>query len=231
MKQISLFLCLSLILCIPSPAQSGRSITVRAGEDIAKAYSPSGFYRFPQFSRAIFYSKEGAGYEGLLFNYNLLADQLQFINKSGDTLQVVNPTVFDSIQIDKSIFYYDHGYLEKVAGTQNLRLVRRTAIKLKPEAVGAYGSSGATAAINQITEYTVGANLYSLVLNQDIVIRVDVDWYWMNQNGTLTRATKNNFLSLLDPSKQESVRTFLKQNKISFAKEDDLVKLTKLAGM
>ena len=221
------FLFVLLTAALVASGQSGRSITVKAGDDIAKAYSPNGFYRFAQFSPAVFYSKEGTGYEGNLFNYNLLSDQMQFIEKSGDTMQMINPAMFDSIRVGQVIFFFDHGYYEKVSATGDLVLTKRTVLKLKPEAVGAYGGSGATAAINQITEYTVGASMYSLVLSQDIIIREDIDWFWRDRHGQMLRANRNNFLSLLTPDQQALAKTYLKQHKISFTNREDLEQLMK----
>ena len=71
MKYSLTFVILSLFVGRISVAQEGRTLRVKAGEDAAQAYSPHGFYRFPNFTRANVYLKGGARNSGIFFNYNI----------------------------------------------------------------------------------------------------------------------------------------------------------------
>ena len=94
------FLAAGIRTCLN--AQPGKTITVKAGDDIAKAWSPAGFYQFPQFSKATLFRKTGQVNSNSLFNYNIFYGMIQFINETGDTLDLVNPSLFDSIMFGKN---------------------------------------------------------------------------------------------------------------------------------
>jgi hypothetical protein len=205
--------------------QSGRSITVKAGEDIAQAWSPSGFYRSSQFRKAVLFRKEGQSNSNALFNYNIFSAKIQFINETGDTLDLINPTLFDSIVIGENVFYYDEGFLELVASSGLIRLVKRTQIKMRPETVGAYGATNSTGATDKVSSYSINGNMYSFSLNQNMTVKESTSFFFMNENGKMLKATKNNLLLLLPADKQEYVKLYLNNNKVSFEKEGDLKKM------
>jgi hypothetical protein len=217
-----LFILSSLL----SQAQYRRSTEVKAGANVAQTFSPSGFYRFAQFSKGSLYSKLRSGNSGQLFNYNLLYNKIQFIN-NGDTMEIANPTLFDSLKIDSQVFYYrqDYGYLELIAANYPVRLVRRTTIKLKSQSIGAYDGGTTTSSISKMNSYMVGINVYSFASNEDLIIKENIDWYWMNEAGEIKPATKKNLLIFLSPAKQQQAETLIKENKINFNKEENLRRL------
>lgn len=208
--------------------QNGKSIMVKAGEDIAKAYSLNGFYRFSQFSKAILYRKNGKSSSDQLLNYNIFSGAMQFINEKGDTLDLINPSLFDSIVIEENIFYYQDGFLEMVAASRPVRLFKKTRIKLIPERRGAYGTTNSTGATDKIGNYTFGNSVYTISVTEDMTVKESIDWFWMDEKGKLWKANKDNLLLLLPADKQESTKAWLKQNKTSFSKEADLKKLMQI---
>jgi len=56
MKYTGLLLLTGLIFSATLFGQYRKTIFVKAGDDVAQAYSPSGFYRFPQFTAASLYN-------------------------------------------------------------------------------------------------------------------------------------------------------------------------------
>lgn len=205
--------------------QGSKSILVRAGEDIAKAYSPNGFYRFSQFTKATLFRKTGKSDTDKLLNYNIFSGAMQFINEKGDTLDLINPSLFDSIAIDDNIFYYEDGFMELTANSQYFRLFKKIRIKLIPERKGAYGTSNSTGASDKISSYTFGNSVYNISVTEDMTVKESIDWFWMDGKGKLWKANKDNLFLLLPADKQEPVKAWLKQNKTSFGKEPDLKKL------
>jgi hypothetical protein len=206
-------------------AQSFRSIRVKAGEDVALAYSPQGFYRFPQFGKAILYYKAGGKNSGAQFNYNVLSGNLQFISPNGDTLELAGPENIDSVVFEGTVLLYNDGFMEIVAAADSLLLLKRTNIKTQTENIGAYGSPNTTASIVNMKSYSNGVGVYSLVLNQDVLVAENISWFFINQNKTLVKANKSNLLKLLAAGKQSKTEAWLRQNKTGFEKEADLKKL------
>jgi hypothetical protein len=220
--------CLLLFLAVVNYnlafSQSVRSIRTKAGDDVAQAYSPSGFYRFSQFSEAKLCFKTGDKKTGILFNYNLFSGQMQFISPRGDTLDVAHAADIDSIVFAKNVFLFNDGFMEVIAQNDSLRLLKKVVLKTDVEKIGAYGMPSSTAAINSYTTYSSGSNVYNLVLNQDVILIEHNYWFFLSGK-TILKANKTNLLDLLPAQKQANAQSYLKQNKTSFEKENDLKKL------
>jgi hypothetical protein len=213
--------------CMKMNAQYRKSIPVKAGEDLAQAYSPHGFYRFAQFEAGALYSRSKSGNSRQSFNYNILSDKIQFINPQGDTLDMTNPSLFDSVLIGNTIFLYkEHeGFLEQLAAAGSVKLIKKTTLKIKPESIGAYGSATSTSSIDKIDTYVVGNRVFHYKVSEDMVLKQMIDWYWIGADGNLRKATRKNLIPLLSPAKAAWAGEFIKQQKIDFDKEADLVRL------
>ncbi|MDP4263586.1 MAG: hypothetical protein Q8941_13750 [Bacteroidota bacterium] len=206
-------------------AQSTRTIRVKAGDDLAQAYSSHGFYRFPAFSKATLYYKGGSRNEGQLFNYNILSGNMQFVGPKGDTLDLGGQANIDSAVFDKTSFLYNDGWMEVAARADSLALLKKIIIKTQVENIGAYGVASATASIDNIKSYSTGTGVYNLVLNQDVVIVENISWFFKDQNKNITKASKSVLLKSLSAPARAKADAYLKQNKVNFEKEADLRKL------
>ncbi|HEV7738360.1 MAG TPA: hypothetical protein VGO47_13430 [Chlamydiales bacterium] len=224
MKQLSLFIC-SFLFVAALTAQTRRSITVKAGQDVAQTFSPNGFYRLPQFDHAVLYTKNKIQPSQTVFNYNIYSATIQFLGENGDTMDLINPSYFDSIVVAGHVFIYKEGFLEQAAAVQPVKLLKKTVIKLEPQSIGAYGTTNSTSAIDKITTYAIGNNVYNFRANQDILVRETIDWFLLDGNGKLLRANKSNLLSLLPPDGKQKAEAFLKQHKTDFNKEQQLKEL------
>ena len=150
---------------------------------------------------------------------------MEFISQSGDTLALADPFSIKYITIDSSTFYYSEGYVELVTHDEPLKLAKKTKLNTNWEKIGAYGQpspSGSIRTPNKIILNNTGRNLS---LNQDIIIQKEFTYFWLDQYGTVLKATKANLLKLLDPDKKNSIDDYLKKNKTNFYKEEDLKKL------
>lgn len=222
------YLLVLLILSIASEvvAQSRRSIHVRAGDDLGEAYSSNGFYRFPQFKKATVYTHTGVGNSELLFNYNIYLRTIQFISKSGDTLDIANPSVIDSVVFDNTRFYNTaNGFIELAAQADSIRLAKRTELRFHRENVGGYGTSSASSSVATLQDISRFTVRYGLRLNYDIVIEETVHWFWLSKDNIMEKATKANLLRLLPASEQQATEDFMKKKKINLEKEKDLDEL------
>jgi len=223
--KLSLFFALIFVFYHQPCLAQTRIIRVKAGEDIAQAYSPNGFYRFPQFGKATLYYKNGSANEGKLFNYNILSSNLQFIGDKGDTLELGGRENIDSVICQGTKFIFNNGFMELVNSVDSVLLLKKTTMKMETENIGAYGVPNATSSILNMRSYTTGTSVYNLTLNQDVVITDVVSWFFVDKNHEPVKANKANLLKILPAEKQEKTETWLKQNKTSFDKEADLKKL------
>ena len=207
-------------------AQPGRTIRVKAGEDIAQAYSINGFYRFAQFGKTKLYFKDGNHNMGQLFNYNILSGSFQFIGPKDDTLDLVGgQEKIDSLIIDGITFLYNDGWVEITAMSNSIALLKKIVIKTNVENLGAFGLPNSSVSILNVNRYFSGIGIHNLVLTQDVVVMEHVSLFWMGDNNKIVKATKSNLLKMLPEASQTKAETYLKQNQINFDKEGDVKEL------
>lgn len=219
-------LALSLLCCqLSLQAQSRRTIRIPAGEDIAMAYSSNGFYRFPQFGKATVYLRNGGGNDKLLFNYNVLSGTMQFINPSGDTLDMTQPHLVDSIFFENTMFYQRDGFMEVWAANDSIRLLKKIVIKFHRENVAGYGVANPVSSVVHLQNYSARISWFNLRINQDLVLDESTEWYWLDRNNKIVKATKSNLLSMLPASRHSEAEAFIKKNRINFDRGDQLTRL------
>lgn len=224
MKRVAL-LILWVVCSVPLIAQSRRTVRIPAGEDVALTYSPNGFYRFPQFRRAVVYLKNGGGNDKLLFNYNVLSGTMQFISPTGDTLDMAQPSMVDSIAFENSLFYQRDGFMEVWAANDSIRLLKKIVIKFHREGVAGYGISNPVSSVVNLQNYSTRISWFNLRLNQDIVLDEATEWYWIDKNNKIAKATKANLLSMLPASRHSDAEAYIKKNRVNFEKGDQLMRL------
>jgi hypothetical protein len=107
-----IFLLVAIITCSTGLlAQITERKIVRAGEDIAPAISPTGHYRFAQFTNGIVRMKHG-NISKTRLNLHIWKGEMQFIDSKGDTLSIAQPEFVDNIHIGENtrFVFADKGY-------------------------------------------------------------------------------------------------------------------------
>lgn len=226
MKKYSLLFAALFVNYCFALAQTGKPIRVKAGEDVAQAYSSHGFYRFPQFGKATLFFKNGGQNGATVFNYNVLSGNMQFVGPKGDTLDLGGANTIDSIVFEKNMFLFNEGYMEVVATVDSVKLAKKTVVKTQLENIGAYGLPNSTSSITNIKSFTSNSGVYNLIINQDVLLIENISWFFTTGgNNVPVKASKSNLLKLLSPEKQKAAEAYLKQNKTNFEREADLKKL------
>src|SRR5436305_8078222 len=93
--------------------------TVKAGEDIKESLPDSIKFLYPQFTSGLVYFKDGKISKAQL-NYNLLVEEMQFIDNGNDTA-IANEATIKFIAIDTDAFYYDKAYLQTIMNTSSVK--------------------------------------------------------------------------------------------------------------
>ncbi len=220
------FLLLIALACLQSlPAQIHKRITLSAGDDLSKTLGTHGAFRYAGFAPGVISFKNGKKISASL-NYNVLLDEMFFVGDKGDTLVIGNPADISYLTIGDNWFFYDNGYLEVIASSNALKLARSQKITLEAEKVGGYGEPANTASIDSYKNfYTTGNTTYSLTLNQNTVVTKNISYFWVSNDMSVLPATEDNLLTIIGIDKKTNVDGYVKQKKISFRAEDDLVKL------
>ncbi len=227
MKRTPCLIFAFLLISEFSFSQPRRTLRVKAGEDMAQAYSKQGFYRFPQFIPGTVFFNDGSQNKGTKFNYNILDGTMQFISNTGDTLNMSKNNNTDSVVFSEVVYYCkSDDFLEVVTtGKSSVRLLKKIFIKKQIENIGAYGQANSTASIDNIKNFYFGTNVFSFIINQDIVLIENVTWFFAGPGNQIERTGKSSFLKLIPTEKQNEASEFIKKNKINFDREEDLKKL------
>lgn len=228
MKKVWLLLALICLLVFSNLVQSQEIVRIKAGEDPASAYSPHGFYRYPHFSQGLVVFKHG-GQTNAKMNYHMLNGEMQFITQGGDTLALADPFSIKYLTLDSALFFYNEGYLEVILNNEKLKLAKKVRLETQWEKIGAYGQASPSGSIRTPNKLILGNIGKNLSQNQNILVRKEYSYYWLDKYGTILKANKANLLKLIAPDSKNKIDDYLKANKIDYNKEEDLKRLLEFA--
>lgn len=215
MKKI-IFLSVLFFSCHNLLFSQTEKITVRAGEDLNKAFSNYGLYRFKTFSSANAYFKNGKAATAK-FNYNYALNEMQYIDaKTGDTLTLANPEEITLVKFDDATFYYNDGFLEALSEYDSVSIGMKQKTSINYEKTGTYGQAITNSSILNETKLVSNNMSYNLTLSSDVAIKKEITWYLIGNDGSLVKADKSGFKKLY-PKHADDINNYFKQNKNGFA--------------
>ena len=210
-------------------AQDSTLVTIKAGNRVKDVLTPADMYHYPQFTDGNVVLRDGKVI-GVKMNYSRLFDQMLFINHKGDTLALDDEKNIKFIAIDQDTFYYDGGYMRIIIDNDFVKLAEKKVwVVADVRKIGTHNTPKNTVAITSLTHYTDGtdaAKSRDLMLNEDILLRRETQYYVGNAYNHFVRAGKKR-LQQLFPKEELNIENYLKTNKINFDKKDDLEKLVR----
>lgn len=231
MKPLLLVLFI-LIVYSDLAAQDSTLVTIKAGNRIKDVLTPADIFSYPQFTSGKVFFKDGSKAMAKM-NYNRLSDQMLFIDPKGDTLELADEKTIAVIAIDKDTFFYDEGYVRIIADYGVVKLAEKQIwVVADVRKVGTHNSAKSSVAITSLGTYSdegARAKSYDLVINENIIIRKETQYYFGDTYNHFARAGKKRLLLLL-PKEELSIETYLKENKVNFDKKQDLEKLVQFLG-
>jgi len=208
-------------------AQDSTLVTIKAGNRVKEVLKITDIYYYPQFTIGKVFLRDGSRAAAKM-NYTRLYDQMLFIDAKGDTLALADEKTIKFITIDKDTLYFDEGYVRLIKNYGEVKLAeKQTWVVADIRKMGTYGTPKSTVAITSVSnleDASGRAKSYDFLLNEDIVIRKETQYYFGDKNNHFVRASKKK-LMLLFPKDQLSIENYLKENKVDFDNKDDLEKL------
>ena len=206
-------------------AQKKKYVTVKAGDKIMNVLSSTDILYYPVFTKGNVIRKDGSMISVQL-NYNRLVDEMHFVGPQGDTMALANEVTLKYIAIGKDTFlFHDGGYIKIIANSGRAKLAQKQIWMISDSRlVGAYNTSNSSTSMTSITSYVEGGKLYDMTVNADIVLKKIELFYLGNNSNQFVLANKKNVLTLFP--EWNRIEIYLKENKIDFTKENDLIKLT-----
>ena len=208
-------------------AQDSTLVTIKTGHTVNDVLTSGDIYYYPEFTNGNVYFKGGEKAVAKM-NYTRLFDQMLFIDPKGDTLALADEKIIKFIIIERDTFYYDEGYMRLIADDGGIKLaVKEIWVVADVRKIGTHNRPTSTVAISSLTSITNGkdaAKSKDLILNEDIVLRKETQYYFGNEYGHFVPATRKRLLQLF-PKGQRRIGNYLKDSKVDFNKKDDVEKL------
>ena len=208
-------------------AQDSTFVTIKTGQSVKDVLTSADIYHYPQFTNGKVFLRDGTKAAGKM-NYNRLYGQMLFINPIGDTLALADEKNIKFIVIDKDTFYYDGGYLRLMANGGVVKLTEKQIWVLADiRKIGTHNRPTTTVAVTSFSSYTDGrdaAKSKDLIMNEDVVLRKETQYYFGDKYNLFVPASKKGLLQLF-PKEQQDIDNYLKENKVNFNKKDDVEKL------
>jgi hypothetical protein len=223
-----ILLPLSLMLTTFAKAQQKQrslvqdtSLMVSAGTILNNVLPAKNTFHYSEFLPGKVYFRDGRIAEANM-NYNRIMDEMQFINRTGDTLALSDEPTIRVICIEKDSFYFDRGYVLLVETNDAVKLGVKHGLKLgdKRKPTG-YDMMSSTSSVTSLRSLLDGRRLYNLEVKEQTLISTFTQYYFGDKFNRFIPATKKNLLSMF-PQYANPIKKFCKSNGIDFSKKEGL---------
>ncbi len=217
--------CLLLLFCTNAAiltAQQATSIKVGKDTDVARFFNESRWL-LPSFENATLFLKQSKTNANI--NYDLLTENLFFIDAKNDTLELQNIKDVVIVQIDKRLFqFYNNLFVEIVHHSDNSEIwLRRQIRKTDSRKTGAYGLPSATSSVTNINSINVGGQFKDLDVVEWAKYEPSLTFY-LSKGNKVRVANKSGFLKFYAKKKKE-IETYLKEQPVNFENLEDITRL------
>jgi hypothetical protein len=222
MKSLLAFIC--ICLCYHNAlAQKTKTFKINPGEKVVDAIPEGEKYSYPEFIMGDVYFKNGQRNPARL-NYNSLFQEMQFIDGKGDTLSIIGAATIKHIVIGTDTFFYDDGYLKRVADYGKIKLAVKEFIAFTDrQKLGGFGGES-SARIDTYKSIQDGTTFKELVAREVLTFVKKTVFYLGDAFNHFEEANKKSLLDFY-PSKNKEIKSYLKENKVNFSNEEDLKKI------
>jgi hypothetical protein len=185
-------------------------------------------YLFPEFTAGKVRLKTGKERESKL-NYNILTEEMVFDN-NGTYLAFASPETIDTVYVnDKKFVFIEKIFYELIEKLPVSLLQRNFCTLIPPGKSSGYGGTSQTSAIQSNASFYTSKGTYDLKLPDDYKVQPDFE-YLLIKDGTLYKANNLNQVVKCFPDKKDAIKEFVKKNKTSFRKVDDMRNLIRFCN-
>jgi hypothetical protein len=186
-------------------------------------------FLFPSFRPGVIVFKDGQRVK-MLLDYNMV-DQMLVTEVEGIYRYSKNPDLIDTVYIDNRVFVpIGRIFYELLAGGPvPFYLQNRSNYTPKGADIG-YGAKSQSVGPTQYKrfEITNAMSLYNEVVHIDLPADVTVtpaSTYWVSKDGQMDDFNNSRQFLKIFPDKESALKNFIKKERISFKKREDIIKL------
>lgn len=212
----------------PAMAQKeeDRSLRIKNGSSISDNIPYIDRFLYPQFISAKVIYMNGAIEEARV-NYNMLFNQIQFLDNNNDTLLLAHPEIIRLITVDDDLYYFDKklGHLLFIAQYKKFSLVKSKRLAYNgTEKYAAYGQYSATSAITTYSSIKTGNGANQKLPGSDkLIFKHKTIYYMRDQNGKIFPMLKPSFNKLYKGHKYK-IAQYFSENPPDFDNKEYLLK-------
>jgi len=186
--------------------------------------SDSSYFLFHKFTDGVITMKDGNEATGK-FNYNMLLDEMQFINPPDEIMSLASPSKVLKVVIANCTFIYLKNYFVEILTDGNISLFYRAHVKRLAEKIGAYGGASATSSIESIATFTsTDGSLTRLSENEKVSYKNELTYYIM-QNGKVKILFKLNDLFKFFPVSKDLIQQEIEKQHTSYTDIESVKKI------
>nr|WKN37890.1 hypothetical protein K4G66_04105 [Tunicatimonas sp. TK19036] len=199
-------------------AQNTKLLKAPFGKDVMHLVPEGEQYRYSGFRPGKVHFVSGATSSATL-NYNLLNQEMQFINPVGDTLSIAQEKALDLIKIGEQQFYYRPtiGYLEVLAEVPLLTLAVHQLIEVTEDGRSSILLADPVSK-KQNSQSTADQRTRNLKLSKKNV------YFIMDKNKRFHPAQRTTFYRIF-PEHKTSIRNYIQEHHIRFDQPEALTEM------
>jgi hypothetical protein len=187
-----------------------------------------GQYLYTEFTKARVATKVGSDLN-MLANYNIVTEMMVFLQK-GKVYDLIDYHNVDTIYFKNATYIPGEKVFYEVAvsGPASL-LIRHMGTIQDPPKPAAYGGTSEVSSSNYINNLQIGGNTYRLKQDTALIIKQSEAFFIGKGEEVIPFRTEKQFVTIF-PGIRNELKSYIKQNKIHFEQEADLVKLVKFCN-
>lgn len=222
----SLLLSITILTGTLLHAQDSVEMRIKPRMKIEEVIPFRKLYVYPQFTAGIVGLNEG-GFVSALLDYNLLLQEMQFINDLGDTLALSDESGVKFVVIKSDTFLYNKGFYQVIQTFDNVKLAKRQDLHIADiQKKGANDFPYSAGAIDTYN-HQFGATGYNLLSSQDVILGEGIRYYISVDENNFVQALKKNLYDGFDERHSNEIMKYIKDQNVNLNKEPDLIILCK----
>jgi len=181
-------------------------------------------YLFQEFSMGRVKMKNGQVQNSML-NYNIVTEKMVYENGK-DLYDITNTELIDTVYIQKSKFVTSGKVFFEVLLVAPVSLfVQHTGSVVPPGAPAGYGGTSQVSSTKQLSGVELSSGYYNLKLPKDFKVQVN-PVYWIKTGKECSSFINERQFLKLFPDKEDKLKKYIKDSRIKFSRQSDIVKLT-----
>lgn len=159
-------------------------------------------------------------------NYNTLTEKMVF-TRDGKYYDISNPEMVDTVYLNKSKFVPEGKAFYEVllSAPVELFVQYKGSLQSAGKPVG-YGGTSQVASSTSLSSINLDSRQWNLTIPSDYTVSSSIVYWIVRGDEMVSFENEKQFLKLF-PEKADKLKSFIKENRLKFDKQDHLIKLVK----